>query len=104
MQTKFGIDVKRDGNNAIIRRDLRVGVEQRDGTVKWFEGVKVGAVKSVEPCGDGVSVGYELINYPIKANSVAIVEVCEIGEHCRCKSFDVAYKADCWNWIGKVTL
>jgi hypothetical protein len=29
---------------------------------------------------------------------------CELGEHCRCKSFDVAYKADCWNWIGKVKL
>jgi hypothetical protein len=37
-------------------------------------------------------------------NSVAIVETCELGEHCRCKSFDAAYKADCWNWIGKVTL
>jgi hypothetical protein len=53
---------------------------------------------------------------PIQANSVAITKdadgsqrlvvsmACELGEHCRCKSFDVACKADCWNWIGKVTV
>lgn len=37
-----------------------------------------------------------------KPEPVATVERCELGEHCRCKSFDVAYKADCWNWIGEV--
>jgi hypothetical protein len=34
--------------------------------------------------------------------SVANVERCELGEHCRCKSYDKAYKQDCWNWIGEV--
>jgi hypothetical protein len=41
---------------------------------------------------------------PCAATSGAIVERCELGEHCRCKSFDAAYKADCWNWIGEVKL
>lgn len=41
---------------------------------------------------------------PIQSNSVAITARCELGEHCRCKTFDVAYKVDCWNWIGEVKL
>lgn len=47
---------------------------------------------------------YDTTTHPIKVNCVAIIERCELGENCRCKSFDVAYKADCWNWIGEVKL
>jgi len=44
---------------------------------------------------------YSTEQYPIKANSVAIIERCELGEHCRCVMGD---QADCWNWIGEVKL
>lgn len=44
---------------------------------------------------------YSTVTHPIKANSVAIVERCELGEHCRCAIGD---HADCWNWIGEVKL
>jgi hypothetical protein len=67
--------------------DVKEFVVQRNGLVK--------AIPKPE---------YDMTTHPIKANSVAIVERCELGEHCRCKSFDVAYKADCWNWIGEVKL
>lgn len=29
---------------------------------------------------------------------------CALGEGCRCKSYDAGYRADCWNWTGKVSL
>lgn len=45
-----------------------------------------------------------LASNPRPSESVAIVTRCELGEHCRCKSYDAAYKADCWNWIGEVKL
>ena len=44
---------------------------------------------------------YDMTTHPIKANSVAIVARCELGEHCRCAIGD---HADCWNWIGEVKL
>ena len=50
------------------------------------------------PC---AATQYDMTTYPIKANSVAIVERCELGEHCRCATTD---HADCWNWIGEVKL
>ena len=42
------------------------------------------------------------VTQPIEVNTVATTHVCELGEHCRCKSYDVAYQQDCWNWIGVV--
>jgi len=103
MQTKFGIDVERDG-----------------GKVCEFHGAHVGDCESYSgqvPC---EPLEYDTVTQPIQANTVAStkdvdgsqrltvcrvnVEVCELGEHCRCKSFDVAYQQDCWNWIGKVML
>lgn len=44
----------------------------------------------------------EVSRKPIEVNPVATTHVCELGEHCRCKSYDVAYQQDCWNWIGVI--
>lgn len=37
-----------------------------------------------------------------ECDTVATTHTCELGEHCRCKSYDVAYQQDCWNWIGLI--
>ena len=64
METKFGVEVTRDG-----------------GRVACFEGA-------------------HQASYPSEQRPVAITWGCELGEHCRCKTFDASYKADCWNWVG----
>lgn len=44
----------------------------------------------------------KMFTHPIEVNTVATTHTCELGEHCRCKPYDVAYQQDCWNWIGVV--
>jgi hypothetical protein len=87
MKTKFGIDVKK-----VTKHHVYLSVERH----KMIE---------VTRSGDAVSIGYQVDysteQFPIKTNSVAIIERCELGEHCRCVMGD---QVDCWNWIGEVKL
>jgi hypothetical protein len=44
---------------------------------------------------------YEVVQQPIKTNSVGITERCELGEGCRCVKGD---EPGCWNWASRVEI
>jgi hypothetical protein len=87
MQTKFGIDVKRDGGKAFLFEKL-VELQQPKNLCK--------------SCGTNLDFNQCWCTFPdVDPTSVASIERCELGEHCRCAIGD---HADCRNWIGEVKL
>lgn len=68
--------------------DVRVGVEQPDGEIKWFDGSVSGELVKVEP-----APGTQSYTMP---TSVATAYRCELGENCRCNKGD---ELGCWNWV-----
>lgn len=80
--------------------DVRVGVEQPDGEIKWFDGSVSGERVKFEPepvatagrCGPGNPCAY-----PKSCGCQVVTERCELGEHCRCDKGD---EPGCWNLVS----
>lgn len=71
----------------------------------YVKGLQIEPKNLCKSCGTNLDFNQcfcnSTVTHPIKANSVAIIKRCELGEHCRCAIGD---HADCWNWIGEVKL
>jgi hypothetical protein len=97
---------------SINLKDVKLGIQRPDGAVEWFEATIVYNVVTVrvptlcKSCGTNLDYNQcfcEVVPALREPATVATTHVCELGEHCRCKLYDVAYQQDCWNWIEEVT-